>query len=134
MNIKKTTIQNFFKLIAGVLILAVIALLLFGDNKKQADLVETSNTSGDIQVIEITAKGGYSPKIIEAKADLESVLRVKTENTFDCSLSLSIPKLGVNKNLPTNGVSEFEIKPQESGSTIDGTCAMGMYGFKIKFE
>jgi plastocyanin domain-containing protein len=135
MNIKKSNLQNIVKLIVGAVVLIFIAVLLFGDNsKKESDAIGTANNSGDIQIIEITAKGGYSPKLVEAKAGVSSTLKIITDKTFDCSSALTIPKLGVDRFLPSTGITEFEIKPQASGTEITGSCSMGMYGFKIKFK
>jgi hypothetical protein len=36
--------------------------------------------------------------------------------------------------LPATGVTDFEIPAQTSGSTIHGTCGMGMYRLQINFQ
>lgn len=86
------------------------------------------------QVINVTAKGGYSPRIIQAKANTPTVLKMSTKGTFDCSAAFTIPELKVNKFLPASGVSEFPIPPQVPGEEIKGLCSMGMYSFTIKFQ
>jgi hypothetical protein len=35
--------------------------------------------------------------------------------------------------LPMSGLTEIEIPPQAPGTTLTGTCAMGMYRLNIKF-
>jgi P-type Cu+ transporter len=85
------------------------------------------------QVIDITAKGGYSPKVIEAKAGVPTILRVTTSGTFDCSASVVIPKLSYQKFLQPSGVEEIPISAQDAQGTLQGLCSMGMYGFQIKF-
>jgi plastocyanin domain-containing protein len=86
------------------------------------------------QIVTISAKGGYSPRVTEAKADTPTLLRVETQGTFDCSSVLAIPSMNYQKNLPPSGVTEIEIPPQEAGSTFEGLCGMGMYGFEIAFK
>lgn len=86
------------------------------------------------QYIDITARGGYSPRIISAKAGMPAVIRMKTEGTFDCSSFLVIPSLGYRNALPQSGVTEIPISAQSAGQTIRGTCGMGMYSFAINFE
>ncbi len=86
------------------------------------------------QIIAITAKGGYSPKLTTAKADTKTILTVQTTGTFDCSATLNIPSLKYQTNLPPTGVTEIEIPPQPAGSTLEGMCGMGMYGFEIAFK
>lgn len=86
------------------------------------------------QVVTISAKGGYLPRISEAKADTPTILRVDTNGTFDCSASLNIPSMNYQKNLPATGVTDIDIPPQKAGSTFEGLCGMGMYKFQIAFK
>ena len=65
------------------------------------------------QVIEIKAKGGYTPREILAKADMPTVIKVKTQGTFDCSSALVIPSLNYRSNLSPSGVTEIEVPPQK---------------------
>lgn len=89
---------------------------------------------GGKQIIEITARGGYSPRVTEAKAGVPTIIRVKTAGTFDCSSALSLPSLGIRINLPPSGTKDIELPLQSSGSVLNGTCAMGMYNFQIQFK
>lgn len=86
------------------------------------------------QIIDLTAKGGYSPRVIDAKAGTLTILRVTTKGTFDCSASLVIPKLSYQKLLQPSGVEEITIAVEQAQGTLRGTCSMGMYGFQIKFQ
>lgn len=86
------------------------------------------------QIVTISAKGGYLPRISEAKADMPTILRVDTNGTFDCSASLNIPSMNYQKNLPATGVTDIDIPPQKAGSTFEGLCGMGMYKFQIAFK
>ncbi len=100
---------------------------------KQETKNEQTNTDGK-QIIEITARGGYSPNRIEAKADIDTILRVETRNTFDCSSAFTIPELKINKNLPITGTTDFNIGTHKAGTKLQGSCSMGMYGFEIEFN
>ena len=86
------------------------------------------------QYIDITARGGYTPRKITAKAGMPAIIRMKTEGTFDCSSFLVIPTIGYRNALPQSGVTEIPVPAQSVGSTIRGTCGMGMYSFAIDFE
>src|SRR3989338_8232616 len=79
------------------------------------------------QIIDITAKGGYNPRNIQARANLPTVLRVSTNNTFDCSASLVIPKLGYQNFLQSTGVEEIVLNSDQAQGTLQGLCSMGMY-------
>ncbi len=86
------------------------------------------------QLIDITAKGGYSPRVVMAKAGVPTVLRVTTNGTFDCSASVVIPKLSYQKFLKPSGVEEIAISAEQAQGTLQGLCSMGMYNFQIKFQ
>lgn len=85
------------------------------------------------QIITVTAKGGYKPRKVAAKADMPTLLRMKTQSTFDCSASFIIPDLGIEKMLPATGTTEFDLGTQVGGTEIVGLCSMGMYSFTITF-
>jgi plastocyanin domain-containing protein len=86
------------------------------------------------QIIEVNARGGYNPRDITAKAGVPTILRMKTSGTFDCSSAFVIPSLQIQKMLPATGVTDFEIPAQAPGSTMHGTCGMGMYSLQINFQ
>jgi plastocyanin domain-containing protein len=86
------------------------------------------------QIIDITAKGGYSPRTITAQAGMPTILRVKTSGTFDCSSALVIPSINYRKNLPPSGITEIALGSQDAGKTIQGVCGMGMYSFAVRFN
>jgi plastocyanin domain-containing protein len=124
-----------------VSVVVIIGAIFFVGRNQNAnpgnDAVETANNVtvvDGVQIIEITAKGGYSPKVTTAKAGLPTTLKVKTKATFDCSSALTIPSIGYRKNLPPTGETAIELPAQEAGSTLQGICAMGMYNFSITFS
>lgn len=90
--------------------------------------------SGEKQIVTITAKGGYTPRISRAKADTPTILRMVTKGTFDCSIALRIPALEYSQNLEPNKSIDIEIPPQKAGTSISGFCSMGMYNFRIDFS
>lgn len=83
-----------------------------------------------VQIIEITAKGGYLPKVSVAKAGIPTILRVDTNGTFDCSSAIRVPDLKVSQNLPMTGTTDISLGELTPG-TLDGNCGMGMYPFQI---
>ena len=112
------------------------ALILSQGNNPGIDSPRVNNvtTEDGKQIVTISAKGGYSPRVTEAKADMPTLLRVETQGTFDCSSVLSLPSMKYQKNLPPSGVTEVELPPQKAGSTFEGLCGMGMYRFEIAFK
>ncbi len=84
------------------------------------------------QIVEITVKGGYAPTQTVAKAGLPTVLRFKTNGTFDCSTALRVPSLGVSQRLPQTGTTDIDAGTPAAGQ-LAGTCSMGMYSFAVDF-
>ncbi|MFA6445656.1 MAG: hypothetical protein WCW14_00185 [Candidatus Paceibacterota bacterium] len=130
----KNTIISLF--IAAVLIIGSILLVGQKNSSTTNNNPTNSNVSieNDIQIIEITTRGGYSPQYTLAKANIPTIIRMKTSGTFSCASSLVIPKIDYRSNLPPTGTVDIPIEPQKVGSEITGLCAMGMYNFSIKFN
>jgi plastocyanin domain-containing protein len=95
--------------------------------------ITAPNTDGS-QSLAVLAQNGYFPISAKALAGVPSVLRIYTNQTYDCSRAFVIPELRVRRVLPPSGVVEIPIPARASGTTLFGTCSMGMYTFKIVFE
>jgi len=122
-------------LIAVVLIVG--AMVMAGGRNGQSDNTQTVNNVSIIdgkQIIEIDAKGGYSPRVTNAKAGLPTIIKVNTKATFDCSSALTIPSLGYSNHLPSSGNTLIDVPPQKAGAIVQGFCSMGMYNFQVKFD
>ena len=120
----------------GAIIVVGILLYRPGPAKPTSTVGATPaiiNGKGE-QIIEITAHGGYSPRLITAKAGIPTTIRVTTTETYDCSVSLVIPKLNYRNFLSPSGTEEIKIPAEKAQGTISGLCSMGMYSFKIVFE
>lgn len=85
------------------------------------------------QYIEISARGGYVPRKSVAKSGIPTVIRFDTNGTFDCSATVRIPSIGINKTLPMTGVTDIAVGTFSDGA-LTGTCGMGMYNFEVDFE
>lgn len=101
-------------------------------NKNTASVNNVTIENGT-QIIEIKARGGYTPRTSIAKAGLPTILRFNTNSTFDCSSSVRIPSLNISKSLPLSGLTDIEL-PSSSVGTLKGTCGMGMYPFEVVFQ
>jgi P-type Cu+ transporter len=128
------------KIALSIIVSALIlsgALLYKGSERRRAitpPAPAVAMVSGDRQIIEITARGGYTPRLIKAKAGLTTVIRIKTQNTYDCSAALVLPKLNYQKFLEANGVEEITLQPEQAQGSFNGLCSMGMYSFRVDFE
>lgn len=115
-----------------VLILIWGAIFLGGKNNQESKN-NVSIVDGK-QIIEIGAKGGYSPRTTNAQANIPTVIKMKTNGSFDCSSALVIPSLNYRNNLPLSGETSIEVPAQKPGAKLQGLCAMGMYSFTIDFN
>jgi plastocyanin domain-containing protein len=91
------------------------------------------STLNGTQVVQITAKGGYAPRVTTASANTPTTINVMTNGTYDCSIALVVPSLGVRKTLPASGTTPIDVPPQAPGTTLKGLCSMGMYHFSVTF-
>jgi plastocyanin domain-containing protein len=125
--------MNKILYIISAIILGTI--IIFVSIRSETPTVEGQNVSiiNGQQIIEITAKGGYSPKKTTAQANLPTILKIQTNGTFDCSSALNIPTLNFSKILPQNGVTEIPIPLNKTTGKFRGLCSMGMYNFEIDF-
>lgn len=117
----------------------ISALLIFGafwfaGRPNAGDSASAVSVVDGKQIIDISARGGYSPRVILARAGMPTVLRVATRGTFDCSASLVIPKLQYQKFLSPTGTEEISISAEQAQGTMQGLCSMGMYNFQVKFQ
>ncbi|MFA6278542.1 MAG: cupredoxin domain-containing protein [Candidatus Paceibacterota bacterium] len=129
--------QLFISLVFCALIIGGAVWLVSARPNAGAGPVATSptaTTTDGKQIIDITAKGGYSPRQVNAKAGIPTIVRVTTNGTFDCSASLVIPKLSYQKFLKPSGTEEISLTADQAQGTLQGLCAMGMYNFKIIFQ
>ena len=123
-------------LIAAALIGGAIVFLAVNKNggNNGSGSVNNVSTVDGVQVITISAKGGYSPRVTNARAGLPTIIKMDTLGTFDCSSAVAIPSLGYRDNLPPSGETLIDVPPQKAGTTMQGLCAMGMYNFTINFN
>ena len=128
------------KIIIGLVLITVFALggMVVVLQKTPEDIPSNEQTSIEMvdgkQVITIKTKGGYAPKLTLAKANIPTILNMRTSGTYDCSAVLTVPAAGFRGNLPASGLTPIELPPQAAGTSIKGVCAMGMYSFTVKFE
>lgn len=121
----------------GLVIGLGILFLGQGKNKdsspiNKTEIIQNVEIKDGIQYVTINARGGYSPRVSVAQADIPTKLIVKTNNTFDCSLSLVIRSINYQKILAQTGEEIIDLGTPENG-TLQGLCSMGMYNFTINF-
>ncbi|MES2436997.1 MAG: cupredoxin domain-containing protein [Patescibacteria group bacterium] len=126
--------STIISILIAIVLIGGAVFLVKGKNDANPGEVKNNVTVVDgKQIIEIDVKGGYSPKVTTAKADMPTVIKMKTSGTFDCSSALTIPSISYQKNLPQSGVTDIEVPAQKVGTNLQGICSMGMYNFSVNF-
>jgi plastocyanin domain-containing protein len=116
-----------------------LGVIFFGGSQNGTESASTQSGQNveikdGIQYITIDAKGGYSPRVSSAQADIPTKLIVKTNGTYDCSSALVIRSIGYQKILSQTGEEIIDIGVSQTGSSVQGTCSMGMYSFIVNFS
>lgn len=130
------------KYFVGITVFVAACVLLFmgmivffgGRHTVQKELPQATLQADGTQLLNIQVKEGYTPKEIQAKAGVATILRFVTEGTFDCSASIVLPKIGIQKFLPQTGTTDIALTTAQAQGTLLGTCGMGMYSFRVRFE
>lgn len=115
-----------------------IGILFLGQSKNrlsidQVSLVQNVEMRDGIQYVTINARGGYSPRISSAQANIPTKLVIRTNGTYDCSAALVIRSIGYQKILPNTGEEMIDLGIPKLGE-LRGLCGMGMYNFVVNFE
>ncbi|MFA5888914.1 MAG: hypothetical protein WCW47_02590 [Candidatus Paceibacterota bacterium] len=111
------------------------AVLILGKNKSgPGEGIPVNNVTivDGKQIIEIQAKGGYSPRKSVAKAGIPTIIRFNTAGTFDCSSFVRIPSMNISQNLSQSGTTDIDLG-SPTVAILQGMCGMGMYPFEINF-
>ena len=92
--------MNKTALIIITIALAIgIGIVLLGQSKNTADSTGGESAQNveirdGVQYVTINARGGYSPRVSTAEANIPTKLIVKTNGTYDCSAALVIRSIG----------------------------------------
>jgi len=103
------------------------------DTAVELEVVNNVNVVDGVQIVEVTARGGYQPRRSVAKSGIPTVIRFNTKGTFDCSLSVRIPSMNISTFLPQTGSTDIDVGSGQAG-TLQGSCGMGMYPFSVEFQ
>ena len=129
----KSTILSI--ILAVVLIGGAFYLAQGGDGRGGDGITLADNVSivDGKQIIEIRAKGGYQPRQSVAQVGIPTIIRFNGKGSFDCSLAVRIPSMGVSQTLSRTEFTDIDIGIAKEG-ILNGSCSMGMYPFQIVFK
>lgn len=143
---KEAKAALIFLISSGVVIFALLGFLVFFLNSSSSQAKETRTAlsvpdyspftetpEGKISV-DVKAKNGFYPSELNLPAGKPTVLNVETDNTYDCSSTISFPALGLRKTLLPSDTASLELPSQESGTSLTATCSMGHYFLTINYN
>lgn len=88
-------------------------------------LATAVSSSTDVQQVDITVKGGYSPDVIEVKRGQPVQLNFYRDEESSCSEELLIPDFSIRRELPAFQTTAVEFLPEQAGR-FEFTCGMHM--------
>ncbi|MBP9709215.1 MAG: hypothetical protein KBD78_16390 [Oligoflexales bacterium] len=115
-----------------------MGVIFFGQSNKSPGSTDGQSAQNveirdGIQYVTINAKGGYSPRVSNAEANIPTKLVIKTNGTYDCSAALVIRSIGYQKILSQTGEEVIDLGIPKT-DTLQGLCSMGMYNFSVNFK
>lgn len=110
--------------------LAIIAWIVWYFWLWKPETVRAQATAGDLQVVDITVKGGYQPAAVVVSMGKPVRLNVTRREATTCGEELLFPAFGKRVYLPENQTIPVELVPQEPGE-YEFTCGMNMYRGKL---
>jgi plastocyanin domain-containing protein len=128
--------MNKLTLISIIIAAGLIgSAIMFSKGLATGAVVSENNVTivDGVQIVELFAKGGYSPQKSVATSGIPTILRITTSGTFDCSSIIRVPALNITKTLPPTGSLDIDLGIPKKG-VFTGSCGMGMYPFEIDFQ
>ncbi|WP_460370212.1 cupredoxin domain-containing protein, partial [Actinocorallia lasiicapitis] len=87
-----------------------------------------------VQVVTVhAADRGYRPALLGARAELPTVLVVRTDGPTGCTRALELPQLGLERMLPVTGETRIELGARPPGR-LRFICSAGHYPGSITFQ
>lgn len=90
-------------------------------------VASAASSAGGAWEVAITAKGGYSPAVIEMERGKPVQLRSYHDEENSCSEELLMPDFSIRRELPAFKTTRVELLPRQAGK-FDFTCGWACCG------
>ncbi|MFQ5830979.1 MAG: cupredoxin domain-containing protein, partial [Candidatus Methylomirabilia bacterium] len=111
---------EIFVTLGGLGAIAFLAWFFFGPKQAQV-----AGMRGDVQEVQITVKGGYSPDIIRVRKGVPLRLSFDRQEAGDCTSRVVFPDFGASKTLAAFARTTLEFTPDRAGQ-FGFACGMNM--------
>jgi sulfite exporter TauE/SafE len=98
----------------------------FGSPPAPADTGAATTLQGEQTVVITAVASAYSPQNVQVRSGVPTTLVVRSDGAEGCIRSFTIPDRNVQKVLPANGETRFDLGALQPGR-LDYACGMGMY-------
>jgi Cu+-exporting ATPase len=112
----------------GVLLIGVLAWFFFGP--KEARRAEVR---GEIQEVEVTVKGGYSPSVIRVRQNVPLRITFDRQEGGECTSEVVFSDFRMRRSLPAFARTTVELLPDRSGE-FGFACGMNMVHGRLIVE
>ena len=99
--------------IVGLGLAAFVVWYFFFAARQTASAV---SSSGGVQEVDITVKGGYSPDVIEVERGKPVQLSFYRDEENRCSEELLLPDFSIRRDLPAFKTTLVELLPEKQGT------------------
>ena len=113
-------------LISGTAASAFVLWYFFGERERVAATV----SSGGVQEVKVTVKGGYDPDVIVVKQGQPVRLDFYRDETASCSEQVVFGDFGIARDLPAFKTTSIDFTPDKAGE-FTFTCGMNMMRGKL---
>ncbi|SHJ04330.1 Cupredoxin-like domain-containing protein [Hymenobacter daecheongensis DSM 21074] len=117
--------MDFIEIIVTLSGLGLAAFVIWYFFFSARRMVSAVSSSGGVQQVSITVKGGYSPDVVEVERGKPVQLSFYRDEENSCSEELLFPDFSIRRALPAFQTTLVELLPQQAG-TFAFTCGMGM--------
>ncbi len=121
------SLNNSFQILDAPISYSKIKSALTSNNSANNNKSESPDGT-----IKLVASNSYSPQLQNAAANKPYKLIIESKNLGGCGQYFTIPKLGIQTELPANGTTEIDLPPQPRGKLLL-SCSMGMFVAYINF-
>ena len=108
--------------LSGLALMAAVAWFFWGP---RGEGVRATLTSGGRQELMVLVKGGYTPDVIQLRADTPSRLNFRREESAACTEMVVFPDFDRAAQLPEGETVAVDLPPAEPGE-YQFSCQMGM--------
>ncbi|MGH2683392.1 MAG: heavy metal translocating P-type ATPase [Actinomycetota bacterium] len=113
---------------AGILLIGALAWFFFGPKESSR-----AELRGEVQEVEVTVKGGYSPSVIRVRQGVPLRITFDRQESGECTSEVVFSDFRLRRTLPAFARTTVELLPARSGE-FGFACGMNMVHGRLIIE